>query len=150
MKELIRVNTLLRHVIDVYLRAASADSGPPLGTILGNLGINTAKFCKDFNEFTKALPTYFVVKARIFIYENRTFSFVVTAPSLTYLLNILKFQKSVQIWHFDRMHKKTVACVKLQDLLKLCLYKFSYLNLRSSLKIVWSTVNSCGLRVSIN
>jgi len=97
MKELIRVNTLLRHVIDVYLRAASADSGPPLGTILGNLGINTAKFCKDFNEFTKALPTYFVVKARIFIYENRTFSFVVTAPSLTYLLNILKFQKSVQI-----------------------------------------------------
>lgn len=97
MKELVRANTLLRHVIDVYLRAASADSGPPLGTILGNLGINTAKFCKDFNEFTKELPPYFVVCVRIFIYENRTFSFVVMAPSTTYILNIIKFQKSVQV-----------------------------------------------------
>jgi len=29
MKELLRLNSLLKHVIDVYLRAASADSGPP-------------------------------------------------------------------------------------------------------------------------
>lgn len=97
MKELVRANTLLRHVIDVYLCSASADSGPPLGTILGNLGINTAKFCKEFNEFTKELPPYFVVCVRIFIYENRTFSFIVLAPSTTYILKILKVQKAVQV-----------------------------------------------------
>jgi len=97
MKELIRNDILLRHVIDVYLRAGLVDSGPPLGTILGNMGINTAKFCKDFNEFTKDLPSYFVVCTRIFIYENRTYSFVVLLPSTTYILSILKFQKSVQI-----------------------------------------------------
>jgi large subunit ribosomal protein L11 len=97
MKELLRLNSLLRHVIDVYLRAASADSGPPLGTILGNLGINTSKFCKEFNDFTKSLPTYFVVRVRIYIYENRTFSFIVLAPSTTYLISILKFQKTIEV-----------------------------------------------------
>lgn len=97
MKELIRANILLRHVIDVYLRSATADSGPPLGTILGNLGINTAKFCKDFNEFTKELPPYFVICVRIFIYENRTFSFLVLSPVTMYILSIIKFQKSVQV-----------------------------------------------------
>lgn len=42
--------------ISLFLRAQSVDSGPPLGTILGNLGVNTVKFCKDFNEFTKDIP----------------------------------------------------------------------------------------------
>jgi len=97
MRELLRVNTLLRHVIDVYLRSVSADAGPPLGTVLGNLGVNTSKFCKDFNEYTKSLPSYFLVRVRIFIYENRTFSFVVSLPSLTYLLSILKFQKTINV-----------------------------------------------------
>ena len=97
MKELIRANNLLRHAIDVYLRSNSVDSGPPLGTILGNLGINTAKFCKDFNEFTKDLPTYFVIRVRILIYENRTCTFLTLSPATTYLINILKYQRSIKV-----------------------------------------------------
>lgn len=149
MKELLRLNSLLKHVIDVYLRAASADSGPPLGTILGNLGINTSKFCKDFNEFTKNLPTYFIVRVRIFIFENRTFSFMVLAPSTTYLINILKFQKTIEVWNFDRLNKKIISCIKLEDLLKLSIFKFSHLNIKAALFIIWSTVYSCGLKVSL-
>jgi len=30
-----------------------ADAVPPLGTVLGNLGINAVKFCKDFNDLLK-------------------------------------------------------------------------------------------------
>lgn len=149
MKELIRGNALLRHAIDVYLRSASADSGPPLGTILGNLGINTAKFCKDFNEFTKALPPYFVVRVRILIFENRTCSFIVLAPSTTYLINILKFNKQIKLWHFDRMHTRAIACIKFTDIIKLCRFKFNYLNIEQAINIVWSTVISCGLKVSV-
>ena len=39
--------------VSIYLRAQMAESGPPLGTVLGNLGVNTVKFCKEFNDFTK-------------------------------------------------------------------------------------------------
>jgi len=134
MKELVRNNNLLRHVIDVYLASAAADAGPPLGTILGNLGINTAKFCKDFNDFTKALPVYFLVRLRIFVFENRTFSFVVAPPSSTYLLNILKYQKAIQIRHFDRLYNKEIFCIKLFDLFVLCKFKDEASNFYSVFK----------------
>lgn len=37
----------------IYIYAQTAESGPPLGTILGNLGINTVKFCKDLMSIQK-------------------------------------------------------------------------------------------------
>ena len=31
----------------VYIRSQSAEAAPPLGTILGNVGVNSEKFCTD-------------------------------------------------------------------------------------------------------
>lgn len=55
----------ISNVIEVFLKAKSADPGPPLGTVLGNLGVNTLNFCKDFNNFTNNLESYFVIKTQI-------------------------------------------------------------------------------------
>jgi len=54
-------------LITIYIRANSAEAGPPLGTILGNLGINTVKFCKDFNEYTQGLPNYLKLSLKIVV-----------------------------------------------------------------------------------
>jgi len=97
MKELVRANSLLRHAIDIFLRAAVADSGAPLGTILGNFGINTVKFVKEFNDFTAGLPSYFILCTRIFIYENRTSSFLILGSSTGFFFDVLKLSKSVQV-----------------------------------------------------
>jgi len=136
MKELMRSNTLLRHVVDLYLRSSSADAGPPLGTVLGNLGINTAKFCKDFNDFTKALPVYFVVTLRVLVLENRGFSFVIAPPYSTYIVSILKYQKTIKVRHFDRLHDKEVFCIKLSDLLFLCNFKEKTVSFYSNFKTI--------------
>ncbi len=42
-----------------YLMSQKAEAVPPLGTILGNIGVNTIKFCDEFNLVTKDLPNYF-------------------------------------------------------------------------------------------
>ena len=49
----------------MFLRAKNVDSGPPLSTILGNYGVNTIAFCKEFNEFTKELPNYFLLEIKL-------------------------------------------------------------------------------------
>lgn len=87
----------IKHAVDIFIKSNGAETGPPLGTILGNLGINSAKFCKEFNEFTKFLPNYFVLKVRIFIFENRSYSFFIKAPSSSFILSSLKIEKSVKI-----------------------------------------------------
>ena len=56
----------------MYIRANMAEAGPPLGTTLGNVGVNTLKFCKEFNEFSKDLPNFFILKVNC---TNVTFQF---------------------------------------------------------------------------
>ena len=37
----------IKNIINIYIRAGNAESGPPLGTVLGNLGINSLNFVKN-------------------------------------------------------------------------------------------------------
>ena len=85
----------------LFLRSQFAESGPPWGTVLGNLGVNTVKFCKEFNDFTSDLPSYFLLKVKIFIAENKSFSFLVFLPSTGFLIGLLKFQRVIRSAGFE-------------------------------------------------
>lgn len=80
----------------LYIKAGQAESGPPLGTILGNIGVQTVKFCKEFNEFTKDLPTYFLSRVKIIITENKSFSFSVEQPSIGFIISLLKKEEKIK------------------------------------------------------
>lgn len=124
------------HIKKCFLISKSAEPVPPLGTILGNLGVNTIKFCDEFNIFTKNLPNYFLVKVIIYILDNRSFKFEVLFPSTTFILNILKFEKTLKVKFFDRLHDKVVTCILLKDLIQLALFKFPKQLLVKSLPII--------------
>jgi len=127
--------------------ARNAEPAPPLGTILGNLGVNTVKFCEEFNNITKNLPNYFQVKTTISIYENRSFKFLVNMPSTGFFLNLLKFEKVIKIRIHDRFHDKSIYCIKLNDVIKLALFKFPKINLNKSVPIIWGSIKSMNLIV---
>lgn len=74
----------------LFVRSQSAENGPPLGTILGNMGVNAIKFVKDFNEYTKELPSYFLLKLHIYILEDRSYKFSVFLPTTGYILSFIK------------------------------------------------------------
>lgn len=65
----------ITHIKKCFLMSNKAEAVPPLGTILGNIGVNTIKFCEEFNTFTKDLPNYILVKVIIHILYNRSFKF---------------------------------------------------------------------------
>jgi len=86
-------NIIIR--LTLYIKANSAESGPPLGTTLGNIGVNTVKFCKEFNEFTKDLPNYFLLGVSIAIAENKAFTFTTSLPSIGFLIYLLKKRRNI-------------------------------------------------------
>jgi len=73
-------------VLTLYIRANKAQTGPPLGTILGNIGVATVKFVKEFNEFTNTLPDYFLLGVKKIVKKNKSFTFFITMPSIGVIL----------------------------------------------------------------
>jgi Ribosomal protein L11 len=124
------------HIFDVFIRSQTADMGPPLGTVLGNLGVNSSKFCKDFNEFTKELPDHFLLKVRILVFENRSYSFFVFAPSSSFVLNSLKFQRNLILSKDRQVKLKSFFCIDLGSLLKAVKFYFPEFDIKQGLSII--------------
>jgi len=125
-----------RYIKKNFIQSQKADPSPPLGTILGNLGVNTVNFCTKFNLFTSKLPYYFILKVIIYIFDNKSFNFIVSLPATSKILNLLKFDKIIKIRVFDRFHDKTISCIKLYSLFKLAKFKFPNLQLKKSFLII--------------
>jgi len=58
--------------VTLQIRAAQATPAPPVGTALGQHGVNIMEFCKQYNEQTQAMAGQ-VIPAVLTIYEDRTF-----------------------------------------------------------------------------
>lgn len=121
---------------EIFLKSTNAEPAPPLGTILGNLGVNTIKFCEEFNLFTKSLPIYFLVKVIIYVFENRSFNFKVLCPSTGFFLNLLKFERTIRIRLFNKYDEKVINCITLKNIIQLALYKFPQINLYKSIFLI--------------
>lgn len=119
--------------LSLFINAGSAEPGPPLGTVLGNLGVNSSKFCKEFNTYTSGLPSYFKLKVDILINENRNFEFFVNLPSTSYIISLLKFENTFDVVYGNFVSKKKYNCIYLTDLIKLALFKFPDLDLKQSI-----------------
>lgn len=138
-----------KHIKKVYIQAGGAEPAPPLGTILGNLGVNTNTFCTSFNTYTQKLPSYFKLKAIIYIFDNRSTSFKVLLPSTGYILNLLKYEKQLEINNKTRNIKVTVYFIDLFEVIKIALFKFPYLHLRKSISIIAGSLKSMNVLINV-
>jgi len=117
----------------LFIRAGSADPAPPLGTVLGNLGVNTTLFCQTFNTFSVALPSYFILKVTILIFDNKSTTFTVAAPSTGQILNLLKFEQEI-----IKMKKliEMRLCIDVMEALKVARFTFPQLNIRQAFLMI--------------
>jgi len=75
----------VKSVIKLQIPAGKATPAPPVGTALGQHGINIMAFCKEYNERT-ASQEGFIIPAEITVYEDRSFTFVTKMPPVSDLL----------------------------------------------------------------
>jgi large subunit ribosomal protein L11 len=71
---------------NLVLNAGKATPQPPVGSALGQRGLNLMNFCKAFNDETAKIKDTVPIRVRVTAFADRTFTFETKGPSSTYLL----------------------------------------------------------------
>ncbi|RKP06235.1 mitochondrial ribosomal protein L11 [Thamnocephalis sphaerospora] len=73
-------------LLKLLVPAGQASPSPPVGPALGQRGVKSMDFCKQFNDRTKAIAPGTPLPVQITVNPDRTFSFVVKTPPTAFLL----------------------------------------------------------------
>src|SRR3989440_42601 len=72
-------------LVKLQIRAGQATPAPPVGTALGQHGVNIMDFCRQYNEQTQQFAGQ-VIPVELTIYEDRSFSFITKQPPAAELI----------------------------------------------------------------
>ena len=76
--------------IDGYIKlqvpAGKANPSPPIGPALGQKGVNTIAFCKEFNAATASMEPGLPIPTEITVYADKSFTFIMKSPPAAFLL----------------------------------------------------------------
>jgi large subunit ribosomal protein L11 len=72
--------------IKLQVPAGAANPSPPIGPALGQRGLNIMEFCKAFNAQTQNIEKNAPVPVVITVYQDRSFSFEMRTPPVSYFL----------------------------------------------------------------
>lgn len=75
----------VKAVVKLQIPAGKANPAPPVGTALGQHGLNIMAFCKEYNDRTSN-QVGSIVPVEITVYEDRSFTFITKTPPATDLL----------------------------------------------------------------
>jgi ribosomal protein L11 len=140
----------IKKEFSMNLRMGIIESGPPLGTVLNTAQVtNSVKLVKELNEYTKDLPSYFLLQIKIFIYFDNTYSFIVCEPSISLLLRFVTFKKEIFLKTSGGIKGKLVDAILLKDIYLISFFKFNNC-FTTSIKSILGTANSLNLLIVKN
>lgn len=92
--------------LKMKIRAGQASAAPPVGSTLGQYGVNMMDFINPFNEATKDMQGA-TVTAHITVYDDRSMAFrVVGAPTDDLIRAALKIDKGSGRPNSEKISKK--------------------------------------------
>ena len=72
-------------LVKLQIKAGAATPAPPVGTALGQHGVNIMDFCRQYNEATQQFAGQ-IIPVELTIYEDRSFSFLTKQPPAAELI----------------------------------------------------------------
>jgi len=131
--------------IKLQIAAGKATPAPPIGSSLGQAGVNIPSFCQQFNDASKD-KAGFILPTVITVYDDRSFSFVLKTPPAAYLL-----KRAANIESGSGSAKKTkVATLKraqVEEIAKMKLVDLNAYDLDAATKIIEGTARNMGIVV---
>ncbi len=131
--------------LKLQISAGAANPAPPIGPALGQHGVNIQQFCQQFNEATKNMGGD-LIPVEITIYEDRSFSFQLKTPPVSFLL-----KKAAGIEKgSSEPNRKKVGRVTREEVRKIAEKKLPDLNtkdIEKAMKIIEGTARQMGIEI---
>ena len=80
-------NRNIKYHTPIKLTAGHATPAPPVGTILGPSGIDTNKFCEDFNKWSQGMEG--PVECGVIVYNDLTYKILTKDEYISFRANEL-------------------------------------------------------------
>lgn len=129
----------------IHIPAQSATPAPPVGSALGQKGVNIKEFCDKFNAASGNIERGMKVAAKVTLYKDKSFDMVVSAPLTSVLLkkyaNLKKGASAPGREVAGKISKskiEEIAQIKLQDL---------GVSLQSAINTISGSARAMGLEV---
>ena len=131
--------------VKLQIPAGKANPAPPVGTVLGPVGINLQEFCQKFNDASKDRMGD-IVPVEITIYQDKTYDFVLkTTPAPVLIKKYAKIQKGS-----TKGANEVVATITKEDLRAIAEIKLPDLNaydVEAAMNIIEGTARNMGVAV---
>ena len=131
--------------IKLQIPAGQANPAPPVGTALGQHGVNIMEFCKAFNDSTKD-QSGMIIPVVITVYADRSFTFITKTPPAAILLK----KKAGVPKGSGEPNREKVGKVTENDLREIAEIKKEDLNANTvemAMEMIRGTAKSMGLEV---
>lgn len=131
--------------IKLQIPAGAATPAPPVGSSLGQHGVNIMEFCKQFNAAT-AQRKGETVPVIITVYIDKTFTFITKTPPVSELI-----KKKISLAKgATSPGKETVGTIKMKDIEEIAKAKMVDLNvsnIEAAKSMIAGSARSMGLNV---
>lgn len=141
MAEAKKVKARLKMVIP----GGGATPAPPVGSTLGQHGVNMMDFINAFNEQTKDVKGQ-PVPTKITVYEDKSFTFTIkSTPAATLIKQAAGLQKGSGVPHKEKVGKLTQA--QLTQIAEAKLPDLNANDIEAAKKVIAGTARSMGIEV---
>lgn len=131
--------------LKLRIPGGKATAGPPVGSTLGQWGLNMMDFINPFNEKTKEYMGKNVI-VHIKVYEDRTFDWVCLGQPVDDLIREkIKIQKGSGRPNTEKVGK--ISRADLEEIAKLKMDQLNAIDLDGAVKVIAGTARSMGIEV---
>ncbi|MCA9324046.1 50S ribosomal protein L11 [Candidatus Saccharibacteria bacterium] len=136
----------VKSTLKMKLKGGQASAAPPVGSTLGQYGVNMMDFITPFNEQTKDMMGQDIT-VHIFIHEDKSMSWrVVGTPTDVRILKALGVQKGSGVPNKEKVSKKLTQ-TQLQQIAEDKAADMNTNRIESVKKMVAGTARSMGVEV---
>lgn len=136
----------IKAIVKLALPAGKVTAAPPVGPVLGQHGVNIAAFCKEYNAKTID-RVGLIIPAKITIYEDRSYSFILKTPPTSVLLQQrLKINKGSS--EPNKIKIGTITSNQLREIAEIKMVDLNTDNIDAAIRIIEGTARNMGLTIS--